>query len=149
MMYQDVLKEGCLEKLRRFDTCTLCNAIERLNLRPRNEGFIVGTIHCRYPQLPPVTGYAVTGKMRSSMPPVRGGRYYEDTEWWRYLETVPAPRIVVIEDIDPVPGTGALFGEVHARICRALGCVAYVTNGAVRDLPEIEASGFQLFAGSV
>jgi regulator of RNase E activity RraA len=42
-----------------------------------------------------------------------------------------------------------MFGEIHARICRALDCVAYVTNGAVRDLPGIEALGFQLYAGSV
>ena len=34
------------------------------------------------------------------------------------------------------------------RISRALQCVAYVTNGAVRDLQAIEPLGFQLFAGS-
>jgi len=35
------------------------------------------------------------------------------------------------------------------RISRALGCVACVTNGAVRDLLGIEALRFQLFSGSV
>jgi 4-hydroxy-4-methyl-2-oxoglutarate aldolase len=32
---------------------------------------------------------------------------------------------------------------------RALGCVAYVTNGAVRELPSVRKRGIQLFAGSV
>jgi 4-hydroxy-4-methyl-2-oxoglutarate aldolase len=138
-----------LEQLTHFDTCTLANAIERLNVRPRNEGFIVGAVRCQYPKLPPVIGYAVTGRIRSSMPPVSGGWYYEQIDWWRYLDSVPRPRIVVMQDSDPFPGTGALFGEVHARICRALDCVAYVTNGAVRDIPGIQALGLQLFAGSL
>ena len=138
-----------LSRLRQYDTCTLSNAIERLRIRPRCEGFVTGTAECRFPHLPPVIGYAVTGKIRAAMPPIDGRGYYDDLDWWRHLVTVPAPRIVVMQDTDPSPGVGALFGEVHARISRALGCVAYVTNGAVRDLPGIEALGFQLFAGSV
>lgn len=31
----------------------------------------------------------------------------------------------------------------------ALGCVAVVTNGAVRDLPQVRSTGFQFFAGNV
>lgn len=148
-MSENGLPPECLENLKRFDTCTLSNAIERLQVRPRNEGFIIGAARCQFSGLPPVLGYAVTGRLRSSMPPVGGGRYYEQIDWWRYLMTVPEPRVVVMQDADPMPGTGALFGEVHARICRALDCTALVTNGAVRDLPGIEALGFQLFAGSV
>ena len=148
-MSENGLSRECLERLRRFDTCTLSNAIERLNVRPRNEGFVIGATHCQFPKLPPVIGHAVTGRIRSSMPPVKGGWYYEQIDWWRYLVTVPPPRIVVMQDADRLPGSGALFGEVHARICRALDCAAYITNGAVRDLPAIEALGFQLFAGSL
>ena len=138
-----------LEKLRRYDACTLSNAIERLDIRPRNEGFITGAITCRFPQLPPVIGYAVTARMRSSMLPVNGWCYYEHADWWRYVASLVGPRIVVIQDADHSPGVGALFGEAYARISRALGCVACVTNGAVRDVPGIEALGFQLFAGGV
>jgi 4-hydroxy-4-methyl-2-oxoglutarate aldolase len=148
-MTETLPSQECLEQLRRFDTCTVSNAIERLNLRPRNEGFIVGAVRCQYPKLQPVAGYAATGRIRSSMPPVGGGWYYEQIDFLRYLETVPGPRIVVLQDSDPFPGTGAMFGEVHARICRALDCVAYVTNGSVRDIPAVEALGFQLFAGGL
>ena len=135
-----------LDRLRRFDTCTLSNAIERLEIRPRNEGFMSGKMSCIFPQMPPVIGFAVTGRMRSSMPPVRGKCYYEHIEWWRYVAGVAGPKIVVVHDADHAAGTGALFGEAYARISRKLGCVACVTNGAVRDVPGIEAIGFQVFA---
>jgi len=138
-----------LERLRQFDTCTLSNAIERLNIRPRNEGFITGHAACRFPQLPPVIGYAVTARMRSSMMPIKGRCYYEHPDLWRYVASLPGPRILVIQDADDPPGVGALFGEGYARISRALGCVACVTNGAMRDVPGIRALGFQVFAGSI
>jgi regulator of RNase E activity RraA len=44
---------------------------------------------------------------------------------------------------------GALFGEIHATISKALGACAYATNGSVRDLSGIEATGLQVFSGSI
>jgi 4-hydroxy-4-methyl-2-oxoglutarate aldolase len=38
---------------------------------------------------------------------------------------------------------------MHAGILRALGCVGYVTDGAVRELPRVKDLGLQLFAGNV
>lgn len=138
-----------IEALRRFSACTLSNAIELLNLRPRNEGYSRDpSISCMFPGMPPVAGFAVTGTMRAASQPVEGHIYYDHLEWWRYVASVPAPRIVVMFDADNPPGAGALFGELHARTCVALSCVAYISNGAVRDVPEIEHLGFQLFAGS-
>ena len=143
------LSYEALEQLRRFDTCTLSNAIERLNLRPRNEGFISYGVTCRFPRLQPVIGYAVTARMRSSGTPVNGKYYYAHPEFWDYLAGFQGPRILVILDGDEEPGTGALVGEAYARISRAFGCVACVTNGAARDLPGIEELGYQVFSGSV
>lgn len=138
-----------LERLRQFDTCTLSNAIERLNLRPRNEGFVSGAVTCRFPQMASVIGYAVTARMRSSVTPVNGKCYYEHADFWKYVASFSGPRVLVIQDADHSPGVGALLGEAYARISRAFGCVACVTNGAVRDLRGIEALGYQVFAGSV
>jgi len=143
------LSHDDLERLRQFDTCTLSNAIERLNVRPRNEGFMTGGVTCRFPQMPPVIGYAVTARMRSSVTPVNGKFYYAHQEFWNYLASFSGPRILVIQDGDEEPGVGALCGEAYARISRAFGCVACITNGAVRDLPGIEALDYQLFSGSV
>ena len=38
-----------LERLGQFDTCTLSNAIERLNLRPRNEALYRDRLHADSP----------------------------------------------------------------------------------------------------
>ena len=96
--------------------------------------------------MPPVVGYAVTATIRCSTPPPVGHVYADRTDWWNDILKTPAPRVVVVQDVDIIPGLGAFVGEVHANILRALKCVAYVTNGAVRDLPAVRASGLQLFA---
>ena len=78
------------------------------------------------------------------------GRAYPDrTDWWNYLLTIPAPRVVVLEDLDRSPGCGSCAGEVHAHILKALGCTGLVTNGAVRDLQAVESISFCFFAANV
>ncbi len=138
-----------LAQLRTIDSCTVSNAIERLDARLQNEGFVNGSIRCLSPSLPPMVGYAAVGRIRTSVAPTTGRLYYERMDWWEYLLTIPAPRVIVLQDVDHRPGFGALFGEVHANIARALGCVGYITNGAVRDLPGIERTEIQLFAAGV
>jgi 4-hydroxy-4-methyl-2-oxoglutarate aldolase len=97
-------------------------------------------------------GYAATARMRSSYPRMETSKiydYYDRVDWWNNILSIPAPRVVVIEDVDDHPGLGAFVGEVHANILIALGCVGIVTNGAVRDLPDIRPTEFQMFAGNV
>ena len=95
-------------------------------------------------------GYAATARIRTANPPMEGHGYsYERTDWWNHILSIPAPRIVVIEDVDEPAGLGAFVGEVNANILLALRCEGLVTNGAVRDLDEVRRSGFQMFAGNV
>jgi len=107
------------------------------------------SVRCMFPNLPPAVGYAVTARVRTSEPPMTGRSYPDRTDWWNYLLTIPTPRVVVLEDMDRQPGLGSCAGEVHAHIFKALGCVALVTNGAVRDLEAVESIGFCFFAASV
>jgi len=138
-----------LEELRALSTCVVASAIEGFGVRLRNKGFSDSRMHCMFPELPSAVGYAATARIRASDPPMEGHSYYDHAAWWQSLLKIPAPRIVVIEDADSPPGLGAFIGEVHANILLALGCAAVVTNGAVRDLPEVRQSGLQLFAGNV
>jgi 4-hydroxy-4-methyl-2-oxoglutarate aldolase len=142
----DPLSPALIEAIRRLDTCAVSNAIETFELRLRNEGFTDGRIRCLFEDGPPVIGYAVTATIRSSTPPPVGHQYSDRTDWWSSILRAPAPRIVVVQDVDDREGFGAFVGEVHAHVLRALGCVACVTNGAVRDLPEVRATGLQVFA---
>jgi 4-hydroxy-4-methyl-2-oxoglutarate aldolase len=138
----------------RLDTCTVSNVIERFDVRPRNEGFIYDDVQCRFPHFAPMLGYAVTARIRSSTPPatsppITRGCYYDRMDFWRYLVTLPEPRVIILQDVDRLPGLGAFVGEIHAQIALALNCVGCVTNGAVRDLPAVEATGFHLFSRRV
>lgn len=136
------------ESLRRLGTPRVCNAIETFRFRLRNEGYADATIRCFFPQLGPALGYAATLKVRSADPPTEGSHYLEHTNWWDHLAAVPGPRVLVIEDVDGNGGGGAFLGEVHASILQALGCIGAITNGAVRDLEEVRAIGFHLFAAA-
>jgi 4-hydroxy-4-methyl-2-oxoglutarate aldolase len=138
-----------LEALRRLDACTLANAIETFGERLRNEGYADATIRCLFPQMQPMLGYAATVKIRGSAPPTTDSLYPDRTDWWDYILSVPAPRVVVVQDVATRAGLGALIGAVHMNILRALRCVGVITNGAVRSLPAAESAGFHLFAGSV
>jgi 4-hydroxy-4-methyl-2-oxoglutarate aldolase len=142
----ETLSPALIDELRRLDSCAVANAIETFDVRLRNEGFTDARIRCVFPEMPPVIGYAVTATIRCSTPPPVGHTYSDRTDWWNDILKTPAPRVVVVQDVDSTPGLGAFVGEVHANILRALKCVAYVTNGAVRDLPAVGESGLQLFA---
>ncbi len=132
-----------------MDACTLANAIEHFHTRLRNEGFVDHTVHCLFPRLQPMLGYAATIKIRGSAPPTTDGAYPDRTDWWDYILSLPAPRVVVVQDVASRPGLGSLVGAVHMNILRALHCAGVVTNGSVRDIPSAESAGFHLFAGSV
>ncbi len=138
-----------LDALRNFDTCMIANAVEKFNVRLHNTGFTDGTIRCIFEDAPAMVGHAFTARLRSGEPPIEGGTFHDRSDFWNRLMEVPAPRILVLEDTDRPPGRGAFIGDVHAAILKALGCVGYCTNGAVRELSAVRASGIQLFAGNV
>lgn len=148
-LHTQSVTDDTLKALEQFDSCTISNAIEQFHVRTRNEGFVNGSVRCIFPQLPPRAGYAAPARIRTSATPIASRCYYDRPEWWSYVLTVPEPRFIVAEDVDHVPGLGALFGEIHASISKALACTAFITNGAVRDLPGIQAAGLQVFAGSI
>ena len=144
------LSPANLEQLRRLTTCVVASAIETFRVRLPNTGFADSSIRCIFGEQPPIAGYAATARIRTANPPMEGHGYsYERTDWWNHILSIPAPRIVVIEDVDEPAGLGAFIGEVNANILLALGCEALVTNGAVRDLNEVRQTGFQMFAGNV
>lgn len=142
------LKPEQLDALRRIDACTLANTIEGFHERLRNEGFVNSSVTCRLPEMTPMVGYAATVKVRGSAPPTAGS-YSDRTDWWDYISSLPAPRIVVVQDVATKVGLGSLLGAVHINILRALGCIGAVTNGSVRDLPAARALNFPLYSGCV
>ncbi|MCK6453613.1 MAG: RraA family protein [Alphaproteobacteria bacterium] len=136
-----------LAELAKLDTPSVCNALEMIDARYRTQFWTQEPLHCAFPELPAMVGYACTATLRSTQPgkPGRDKRlaYYE------YLVSVPAPRVVLIQDLDGArAGFGAFWGEVNSTIHKALGCLGVVTNGGVRDLHAV-APGFQFLAARV
>ena len=142
---------GVIEALKRYDAPTLSNAIEMFDVRPRNTGFMTSAIRCIFPEMGVMVGYAVTARIRADGPPAEGEQAvrYPYIDYWNFILEHPAPRVIVIQDMDARPGVGSFWGEVQANIHVALGCVGTVTNGGVRDLNEVRPLGFHFFAQHV
>jgi 4-hydroxy-4-methyl-2-oxoglutarate aldolase len=143
---KDPLSPDELDALRAITTPTVCNAIEAFEVRLRNEGFMDSTIVCRFPELGAMVGYAVTVTIRASVPPERE---VPAPDVWAEMEKVPKPWVVVVDDLDYPRPVGSFWGEVNGSVYKALGAVGTVTNGGVRDLPEVRATGFQFFSSCV
>ncbi|MEZ5740107.1 MAG: RraA family protein [Burkholderiaceae bacterium] len=140
-----------LAVLTQYDTPTICNALELIVPQRRATGFTIEHMVCRDPAMPPMVGYARTATIRAVTPAqgeaaaLREHRF----NYYRYIaQGGPTPSIVIIQDLDPVPGFGAFWGEVNTAIHKGLHCQGVVTNGSIRDLPQC-APGFQLLAGKV
>jgi regulator of RNase E activity RraA len=137
-----------LDALRAYDTPTLANALDGLVDRPANTGYTRPPVQSVLPDLPPMVGFAVTVAIRSETPfPHPDAKANAMLPLYRAVAAVDGPKIVVVQDLDG--GSGCLWGEVNATICSAMGCEGVVTDGLVRDLPDVEALGFRLLARGV
>jgi regulator of RNase E activity RraA len=137
-----------IEALKKITSPSVANAIETFKVRPREQGNLSSDIRARFPEMAPMVGYAVPCVIRAEQGPIDGHRA-STYGWWDYVLTIPAPRVIVVHDLDDPRGQGAQWGEVQANIHRALGCVGVVTDGSVRDLDEVRALGFQFCAAHV
>ena len=134
-----------LDALKAWDTPTICNALELVVPARRTHGFTVRPVQCAFPTMKPVCGLARVGTIRAAFP---SGRPKEADKaarigWYEYVADAALPTVVVLQDLDDVPGTGAFWGEVNSAIHKGLGAEGCVTNGSFRDLDAL-APEFQL-----
>ena len=136
-----------LEQLATIDTPTVCNALEVVAPKRRGYGYTVQPLVCTRPQLGVMVGYARTATIRAQHPAdprPNPGDYYD------YVDNGgPKPAISVIHDLDgEARGYGSFWGEVNSNIHKGLGCLGVITDGSVRDLPDV-AEGFQMLADRI
>jgi regulator of RNase E activity RraA len=149
-MAATVTKEQ-FEFLRSIDTPTVCNLLEMVAPERRGMGYTVKHLHCPFPDLPPMVGFAktVTIRTRDKVPLGESSYMSKRLDYLDYVAAAPSPSIVVIEDLDGEHvGFGAFWGEVQSNLHKALGCLGIITNGSIRDIPMIPP-GFQMLAGSI
>jgi regulator of RNase E activity RraA len=140
-----------MEFLQSIDTPTVCNLVEIVAPERRGHGYTVTHLHCPFPDLPPIVGFAktVTFKAKDKVPLGEAGYMQKRLDYLDYVAGTPQPSIMVMEDLDgEYVGYGAFWGEVQSNVHKALGALGVVTNGSIRDIPMI-APGFQMLAGSI
>jgi regulator of RNase E activity RraA len=138
------ITQAVLDKLRSFDTPTICNLIELFEMRPRNTGYMDARIKACFPELPPMVGFAATATFRASAPLRQGGSYAGLEHQLERFGELAGPPVVVFQDLDD-PAVAATFGEVMCSSYRAFGAVGLITSGAGRDLEQVRAIDFPVF----
>jgi len=142
------LTKAQTEFLQSIDTPTVCNLIEMVAPERRGHGYTVQHLHCPFPDLPPMIGFAKTVTCRSRDKVDLGDYMQKRLDYLDYVAAAPHPSWVVVEDLDRPPSHGAYWGEVMANIHKSLACIGTITNGGIRDIPMIP-HGFQMLAGAI
>jgi regulator of RNase E activity RraA len=138
-----------IKALAKYDTPTICNVIELFDVRPRNAGFMNGSIKSCFPEMPPMVGFALTSTFRSMSPPRGKDVYGSLTTQVEAFADLPGPAVVVFQDVDE-PCVSATFGEVMCSTYKGFGANGIITSGAGRDLEQVRAIGFPAFtAGTI
>jgi regulator of RNase E activity RraA len=134
-----------IEYLKTVDSPTLANAIEALQVQPRQAGFTPFQIRCLFPELGRMCGYAVTAQVES-MTQLYPTEERAFLELFQAVERSPKPAVVALQEIGGHCDYAAHCGEVMATAFTRLGAVGLVTDGGVRDVPEVRALRFHYFA---
>ncbi len=139
------LSQKELDRLRQYDTPTICNVIEVFDVQKRNVGYTNESIKACFPEMPPTVGYASTATWRADAPPVDGIAYGSMGEQLEAFAQIPGPPVVVLQDLDE-PTSAASFGEVMCTTYKTFGAVGLITSGAARDLDQVREIGFPAFS---
>jgi regulator of RNase E activity RraA len=143
-----MVSSALFDELKKFDTPTICNALELVRGKRFASGFTRQRLLAASPKLPPLVGFARTARLKSSAPFDPAVRTANLMGYYEYLAQPPRPSIAVIEDIDEHPGLGAFWGEVNTTVHWGLGCHGAITNGSMRDLDAM-CPQFQCLAATL
>ncbi len=144
-----MVSESQFAFLRSIDTPTVCNLMEIVAPERRGSFYTVKHLHCPFPDLPPMVGFAKTVTMRAR-DKVGGRKLHGKAHGLSRLRRGSA---AAGHRRDRGSRRSRRLRRVLGRspksnIHKALGCLGTITNGSIRDIPQI-AEGFQMLAGSL
>lgn len=137
-----------LYQLEKFDTPTICNALELVDNNRKNFGYTDEMLFCLRPNMQPIVGIAKTATCRSLYPSNKDSNTLkrERINYYTYINDGKFPKIVAMQDLDGNRrGHGPFWGEFNTRIHKTLGCKGVITDGSIRDVPNIP-SDFQILS---
>lgn len=130
-----------LEKLREFDSPTICNALEVFGANYRFHCYgNPGMVQRAGDREKPMIGYAVTAKVSSMAAPTPEQAKLQ-MDLYALNRANEEPSIICIQDTDKQP-IGSYWGEVQATVHKSLGAVGTLVQGGVRDIPAADELGF-------
>ena len=142
-----VLTHSDLLMLKRWNTPTIYNGWEQITQRDSaRECFNLDETVDFMPQMGPMVGYAVTVVIEPSNPEHKSANPQAWSQYRAYVAGITGPKIVVVQDLDKPQVLGSFWGEVNSNVHKALGCVGTITDGAIRDLDEMNNAGFKALA---
>lgn len=145
--FKPSLAHAELLELKRWNTPTIYNGWEMITRHDTSrECFNLEPLTDFMPHMGPMVGYTVTVVCEPSNSAHKRNQPSAWEDYRRYIASIPAPKIVVLQDLDKPQCVGSFWGEVNANTHRALGCVGTITDGAIRDLDEMANAGFKALA---
>jgi len=153
----ELSEQEILEKLKGFDTPSITNVVATYPSNPlclglyepwRSNWYTDQSVHCIYPELGRLVGYAVT--VVYSLPDPNFNRLTM-RDLVEALAKSRKPSIIVIkQDFPPeiLPKVGLCGGNMTTMF-KACGAVGVVTNGPSRDIDEIRPMKFQYLMSGV
>ncbi len=138
------LSEAQIRELAAIDSPTISNAIEKFEVRNPVEGFTGPEIKCLSPGLGAMLGYVVTVAADTTTPST--SKEHTMHELFAAVEKSPKPVVLVIKAEGLQPIRTCPFGDMIGLTLQRLGAVGVVTDGCVRDVPQLRRAGFHVFA---
>ena len=135
-----------IEKIKRlveFDTPTVANGLEMLDVQDPSAGYTGPDIRALMPDFGTRIGVAVTARMDTTSPGTDnpGTLFYD---WLNLIQeaakgdgTESIPVFAVIESVGLRPRHTVTIGDGMGTMMTMAGVVGYITNGSIRDLEGV------------
>ena len=140
-----------LKELEKYDTPTVCNALEMIDKNRKNFGYTKESFFCLRPNMHPVVGVAKTATMRSFGASDKSADELkqERVKYYGYVYEGDYPKILILQDLDGAHrGHGPFFGEFNTRVHKFLGCTGVVTDSSIRDYQNLP-DGIQILSAGL
>ena len=129
-------------KLLEFDTPTVANGLEKLEVQDPTVGYTGPDVRALMPEMGARVGVAVTARLDTTTagmdkPPT----LFRD--WVRMIHEATQggkwPVFAVMESVGPRPRYTVTIGDGMGTMMKMAGAVAFITNGCIRDLEGVRA----------
>ena len=132
-----------IKKLIEFDTPTVANGLNLLEVRDPTVGYTGPDVRALTPELGRRVGVAVTARLDTTTAGVdRPEKLFK--EWVIRMHEAahafgdePMPVFAVMEAVGPRPRYTVTIGDGMSTVMKLAGAVAFLTNGSIRDIEGV------------